>query len=78
MEALQSLMGFDRKPTAILSATDEMALGIIHAAQDQGLSIPDDLDIIGFDNTRLSLMVRPQLSTVVQPTYDIGAVAMRL
>ena len=46
--------------------------------QDQGLSIPDDLDIIGFDNTRLSLMVRPQLSTVVQPTYDIGAVAMRL
>lgn len=78
MEALQSLMGLDRKPTAILSATDEMALGIIHAAQDQGMSIPDDLDIIGFDNTRLSLMVRPQLSTVVQPTYDIGAVAMRL
>ncbi|WP_426553279.1 catabolite control protein A [Bacillus velezensis] len=78
MEALQSLMGLDRKPTAILSATDEMALGIIHAAQDQGFSIPDDLDIIGFDNTRLSLMVRPQLSTVVQPTYDIGAVAMRL
>lgn len=78
MEALQSLMGLDRKPTAILSATDEMALGIIHAAQDQGLSIPDDLDIIGFDNTRLSLMVRPQLSTVVRPTYDIGAVAMRL
>ncbi|WP_203249389.1 catabolite control protein A [Bacillus velezensis] len=78
MEALQSLLGLDRKPTAILSATDEMALGIIHAAQDQGLSIPDDLDIIGFDNTRLSLMVRPQLSTVVQPTYDIGAVAMRL
>ncbi|MEJ8548989.1 catabolite control protein A [Bacillus velezensis] len=78
MEALQSLMSLDRKPTAILSATDEMALGIIHAAQDQGLSIPDDLDIIGFDNTRLSLMVRPQLSTVVQPTYDIGAVAMRL
>lgn len=68
MEALQSLMGLDRKPTAILSATDEMALGIIHAAQDQGLSIPDDLDIIGFDNTRLSLMVRPQLSTVVR-TY---------
>lgn len=78
LEALQHLMSLDKKPTAILSATDEMALGIIHAAQDQGLSIPEDLDIIGFDNTRLSLMVRPQLSTVVQPTYDIGAVAMRL
>ncbi|MCY8243841.1 substrate-binding domain-containing protein, partial [Bacillus haynesii] len=46
--------------------------------QDKGLVIPDDLEVIGFDNTRLSLMVRPQLSTVVQPTYDIGAVAMRL
>ncbi|MFB0636453.1 catabolite control protein A [Bacillus rugosus] len=78
LEALQHLMSLDKKPTAILSATDEMALGIIHAAQDQGLSIPEDLEIIGFDNTRLSLMVRPQLSTVVQPTYDIGAVAMRL
>ncbi len=78
MEALEALMKLDEKPTAVLSATDEMALGVIHAAQDKGLAIPDDLEVIGFDNTRLSLMVRPQLSTVVQPTYDIGAVAMRL
>lgn len=55
-----------------------MALGVIHGAQDRGISIPEDLEVIGFDNTRLSLMVRPQLTTVVQPTYDIGAVAMRL
>ncbi|NPC93769.1 catabolite control protein A [Bacillus sp. WMMC1349] len=78
MEALTELIKLDEKPTAVLSATDEMALGIIHAAQDKALSIPDDLEVIGFDNTRLSLMVRPQLTTVVQPTYDIGAVAMRL
>lgn len=78
MEALETLMKLDEKPTAVISATDEMALGIIHAAQDKGLSIPEDLEVVGFDNTRLSLMVRPQLTTVVQPTYDIGAVAMRL
>ncbi|MBU8789142.1 MULTISPECIES: catabolite control protein A [Bacillus] len=78
MEALDALMKLDEKPTAVISATDEMALGIIHAAQDKGLSIPEDLEVVGFDNTRLSLMVRPQLTTVVQPTYDIGAVAMRL
>ncbi|MCY7540494.1 substrate-binding domain-containing protein, partial [Bacillus pumilus] len=66
------------KPTAVIAATDEMALGVIHGAQDRGVSIPEDLEVIGFDNTRLSLMVRPQLTTVVQPTYDIGAVAMRL
>ncbi|WP_099351959.1 catabolite control protein A [Fredinandcohnia onubensis] len=76
--------GFERiheladKPTAIFVGTDEMALGVIHSAQDLGYSIPNDFEIISFDNTRLALMVRPQLTSVVQPMYDIGAVAMRL
>ncbi|MDM5299113.1 catabolite control protein A [Bacillus pumilus] len=78
MEALAHLLDQSNKPTAIIASTDEMALGVIHGAQDRGVSIPGDLEVIGFDNTRLSLMVRPQLTTVVQPTYDIGAVAMRL
>ncbi|MBZ9521724.1 MULTISPECIES: catabolite control protein A [Bacillus] len=78
IEALAHLLEQSDKPTAVIAATDEMALGVIHGAQDRGVSIPDDLEVIGFDNTRLSLMVRPQLTTVVQPTYDIGAVAMRL
>ena len=78
IEALAHLLEQSDKPTAVIAATDEMALGVIHGAQDRGVSIPEDLEVIGFDNTRLSLMVRPQLTTVVQPTYDIGAVAMRL
>jgi len=78
IEALANLLEQSDKPTAVIAATDEMALGVIHGAQDRGVSIPEDLEVIGFDNTRLSLMVRPQLTTVVQPTYDIGAVAMRL
>ncbi|MEC2040164.1 catabolite control protein A [Bacillus altitudinis] len=78
IEALANLLAQSDKPTAVIAATDEMALGVIHGAQDRGVSIPEDLEVIGFDNTRLSLMVRPQLTTVVQPTYDIGAVAMRL
>lgn len=78
IEALANLLEQSDKPTAVIAATDEMALGVIHGAQDRGVSIPEDLEVMGFDNTRLSLMVRPQLTTVVQPTYDIGAVAMRL
>ncbi|MFJ5670135.1 catabolite control protein A [Bacillus safensis] len=78
IETLAHLLEQSDKPTAVIAATDEMALGVIHGAQDRGVSIPEDLEVIGFDNTRLSLMVRPQLTTVVQPTYDIGAVAMRL
>lgn len=78
MEAIEKLISLDDKPTAVFVGTDEMALGVIHGAQDNGVSIPEDIEVIGFDNTRLATMVRPQLTTVVQPMYDIGAVAMRL
>lgn len=78
IEAVQQLSKLDDKPTAIFTASDEMALGIIHGAQDMGYRVPEDIQVFGFDNTRLATMVRPTLSTVVQPMYDIGAVAMRL
>lgn len=78
IEAYEKIEELPKQPTAVFVATDEMALGVIHGAQDAGKSIPTDLEVIGFDNTRLATMVRPQLTTVVQPMYDIGAVAMRL
>ncbi|TDL98605.1 catabolite control protein A [Macrococcus brunensis] len=68
----------EAKPQAVLCISDEQAIGIVHAAQDAGLSIPEDLQIISFNNTRLVQMVRPKLSSVMQPLYDIGAVGMRL
>ena len=78
IEAMQSFMAADEKPTAIFVGSDEMALGVIHAAQDAGYQVPEDFEVISFNNTRLALMVRPTLTTVVQPMYDIGAVSMRL
>lgn len=78
LEAWRKLTELDKKPTAILAGDDEMALGILHGAQDEGVVIPDQLEVIASDNTRLALMVRPQLTSIVQPLYDIGAVAMRL
>ncbi|WP_226036397.1 catabolite control protein A [Aquibacillus saliphilus] len=78
IEAVEQLLEVDSKISAIFVASDEMALGAIHGIQDKGLSVPDDVEIFGFDNTRLATMIRPTLSTVVQPMYDIGAVAMRL
>ena len=65
-------------PDAILSISDEQAIGILHSALDAGVKIPEDLQIVSFNNTRLVEMVRPQLSSVIQPLYDIGAVGMRL
>jgi LacI family transcriptional regulator len=78
LEAFDRLLEAENRPTAILVGSDEMALGVVHGAEDKGYKIPEDFEVITSDNTRLALMVRPQLTTVVQPLYDIGAVAMRL
>ncbi|GAB4074962.1 catabolite control protein A [Barrientosiimonas marina] len=78
LEAVDQLLQLTEIPTAVFVASDEMALGVIHRLQDNGYQIPNDMEVFGFDNTRLATMVRPTLSTIVQPMYDIGAVAMRL
>ncbi|AVQ33280.1 catabolite control protein A [Staphylococcus muscae] len=68
----------DHQPDAVLSISDEQAIGVVHGALDNGLSVPEDIQVVSFNNTRLVEMVRPQLSSVIQPLYDIGAVGMRL
>ncbi|ALX48380.1 catabolite control protein A [Lentibacillus amyloliquefaciens] len=78
LDASDQLLQMEDKPDAVFVSSDEMALGVIHGAQDKGYQVPQDLEVFGFDNTRLATMVRPTLSTIVQPMYDIGAVAMRL
>ena len=78
IEAMQYFLGLPERPTAVFAATDEMAIGAIHSIQDAGLKVPDDISVISVDNIRMASMVRPQLTTVAQPMYDIGAVSMRL
>lgn len=65
-------------PDAVLCVSDEQAIGIMHSAMDAGIKVPEELQIVSFNNTRLVEMVRPQLSSIIQPLYDIGAVGMRL
>ena len=80
-DALQAWANFDKlsnRPTAIFAGSDEIALGLIHGAQDAGVNVPTDVEIMSFENSKLARMVRPQLSSVVLPLYDIGAVSMRL
>lgn len=78
LEATKHFLELDERPTAIFAATDEMAIGAIHTLQDNGLKVPEDVSVASVDNIRMASMVRPQLTTVAQPMYDIGAVAMRL
>ncbi|SDJ66360.1 catabolite control protein A [Salimicrobium halophilum] len=77
-EAAEQLLDLEERPSGVFVASDEMALGVIHGFQDSGVRVPEDVEVFGFDNTRLATMIRPTLSTVVQPMYDIGAVSMRL
>lgn len=78
MKSIEELLNKDYDLSRIFVATDETALGVIHGAQDKGFKVPEDIEVIGFNNTRVAMMVRPTLTTVMQPMYDIGAVAMRL
>ena len=64
-------------PSAIFACNDEMAIGAMIAARRSGLSIPDDLSIIGFDDTPLSSHVWPPLTTVRWPIAAMAEAAAR-
>ncbi len=72
-----ALLDLAQPPTAIFAANDEMALGIVEAARTRGLRVPEDLSVVGFDNTEVARVASPQLTTVAQPLRRMGAVALR-
>lgn len=63
---------------AVVTSSDEVGVGIMNRAVELGKSIPDSFEIITSHNTKITEMVRPTLSSIVEPTYDVGAVSMRL
>ncbi|MDQ0253163.1 LacI family repressor for deo operon, udp, cdd, tsx, nupC, and nupG [Evansella vedderi] len=74
LELLQS--GND--PTAIFTVNDETAVGAIKALKENGLRIPEDIAIVGFDNIELAKFVDPPLTTIAQPKFEFGVHAMEL
>ena len=61
----------------ILGGRDSLAIAALNAALDLNIKIPEDLEIIGYNNTKYSRMARPALSTIHVPLYELGAVAAR-
>jgi LacI family transcriptional regulator len=61
----------------VLAGNDEIALGVLQTARQLGVAVPSELRIVGFDDTRLSSLVRPSLSTVRVPLTEVGAAAVR-
>jgi LacI family transcriptional regulator len=63
---------------AVFCTTDELAMGVINALRDKGIKVPEDVDVVGFENIYTAALFYPRLTTVSQPMYDMGSVGMRM
>lgn len=75
---MQKFFALDVVPTAIFAANDEMAIGAIKAIKSKGLSVPGDISVVGFDDIKFASIFEPALTTISQPSFDIGKNAMEL
>ena len=77
-DAFRNLIGMTDAPTAIVTATDQMAIGALHAAHALGVSVPGQVSIVGFDDIPLTRYTAPPLTTVHQPIADMAELAVSL
>lgn len=76
--AMKLLLELDDQPTAVFAAGDLMAIGAINAIRDYGLSVPQDVSIVGFDDIELAAFTTPKLTTIKQDTDLIGENAAKV
>ncbi len=76
-DAAVRLLSSGRRPTAIQCANDIIAAGVLQAIRETGLRVPEDISVIGFDDT-LGSYLTPQLTTVSLPAYELGQTAARM
>ena len=74
---MKVLLGRNKPPTAVVAFNDVMAVGAIRAIKEEELSIPEDISLIGFDDT-IARLTQPPLSSVALPMGEIGRVAIRI
>ncbi len=77
-QAMQKILAQPQLPTAVFCGGDIMAMGAICAADEQGLRVPQDISIIGYDNVRNSRYFTPALTTVHQPKSELGEKALEM
>lgn len=73
-----SLLTEKERPNAIFAASDVYAIAAVNAAKSLGIKIPEELAVIGFDNESISIMSAPSITTIMQPSYQIGYQSMEL
>jgi LacI family transcriptional regulator len=78
MLAAEAILALPERPTAIFASNDDMAAGVVASAQRLGIKVPDDLSVVGFDDTMFATAILPQLTTVRQPIADMAAESVHL
>jgi LacI family transcriptional regulator len=78
LEAARELLTLPNPPTAVFASNDDMAAGVLLAAHELAIPVPQRLSIAGFDDTYISRIVWPRLTTVHQPSYDLAFCATDL
>lgn len=76
--ATKSLLEINAPPTAIFTCNDLMAVGALHALDQAGMRIPEDMSIIGFDDIPLASLTKPPLTTIAQPSQSMGLSAAKM
>lgn len=78
VEAGEKLLSLKKRPTAIFSSNDDMAAGVLAASQRFSLKIPQDLSVVGFDDSEIAHVVWPRLTTCRQPIREMAAEAVSM
>jgi len=78
MRLFNQLLKLENRPTAIFAASDLQAVGVIAAADEAGITIPGEISLIGHDDIPIAALVRPRLTTMAQPKYKLGEIAVNL
>jgi LacI family transcriptional regulator len=76
--AMRTLLDAAERPRAVFCGNDLMALGALDAAHERGLRVPDDVAVAGYDDVEWASLIRPTLTTMLNPAYDTGRAAADL
>ncbi len=74
----RSILSGPNRPTALFTGNNMLTLGALRAIRDAGLTIPDDIAIVAFDDLEWMTLMQPQLTVAAQPTYELGHTAAEL
>ena len=77
-DGMEFLLNLSDPPDAVIAVNDPVALGAYDAIKNRGLNIPGDIAIVGFSDNPICRIVSPQLTTIRQPTYEMGKKAMEM